>query len=86
MKKIKPLYDEIKNSSMDYCDSEQGTKSTEYYFLDMIFSKHVFLEHVSKSIIRYVKTIFTKLKRLDYILAMIAKKYLLKKVSLKRNH
>ena len=55
---------------MDYCDSEQGTKSTEYDFLHRAFSKYVFLKHVSKSIIRYVKTIFTKL---DYILAILLK-------------
>ena len=73
MKKIRSLYDGINNSSMDYCDSEQGKKSTEYDFLHWTFSKHVFLDHVSKSIIRYVKTIFTKLKRLDYTLAVIAK-------------
>ena len=67
------LYDGNKNSSMDYCDSEQGTKSTEYDFLHRTFSKYVFLKHVSKSIVRYVKTIFTKLERLDYILAILLK-------------
>ena len=36
-------------------------------------SRNVFLKHVSKSIVRYVKTIFTKLERLDYILAILLK-------------
>ena len=73
MEKIRSLYDGSKNSNMDYCDSEQGIKSTEYDFLHRTFSKHVFLEHASKSIIRYVKIIFTKLERLNYIWATIAK-------------
>ena len=50
------------------------------------FPKYVFLDHVSKSIVRYVKTIFTKLERLNYILAMIPKKYLLKRVWLKQSY
>ena len=52
---------------MDYCDSEQGIENTKYDLLHRTFSKYVFLEHVSKSIIGYVTTIIM----LDTLYALI---------------